>query len=153
MSAKRLASILPLAAFACGLQTSAMAGVVISGDYYEQTTPSKTCPSIPTCRLEFEPIPSDKILDIQRINCFIRANQPVTAIYMAAAPGTALFASRHMFYPFQVNTIVGSTHYYAINQETDFRLGMNRHVFFAFETDTNMTGSIQCGVKGRLSPR
>ena len=152
MPAKLLSTIASIVGLTCGLQTHAMAAVVISGDYYEQQS-NIYCQSVTPCRLELTPIPAGKILDVQNVNCVIRTDKPAIYFSMGAASASGGSSARSLYFPMP-SYYFGSNHYhYAVNEAVNYRVGASPYIYFSTSHESAANNSVTCTVTGKLSPR
>ena len=154
MSARLLSAITSIAGLAMGLQTQAIAATVVSGDYYEQTSQFHTCNTNTNfCRLNLQPIPADKFLDVRRINCNVRTTQPLIEFVMGSGVASGASSGRNKYYPFDAPVTAGNTHYYYIDREVEYRVGASPYLFFTATISAAGNISLSCSVTGKLSPK
>ena len=153
MSIKRLSSFVSIAALVFGLQGPAMAGVVISGDYYEQSEVSNDCTNQLGCRVNFEPIPADKRVDIRYINCQIAGGQPIYSLAMGATAILGGFSNRRMYFPVQTTLTSTNVYFSTANDETAYLISASRYLYFEVATNAAANTTIKCSVIGRITPR
>ena len=153
MPAKPISSIAAIAAFTLSVQTQAIAGVVISGDYYEQTTAYQTCLDAFECRLNLAPIPVDKFLMIEHFNCTVQSQEPIYFFSMGSSATAGGSSARVIQYPFETNTMLTDYHLYFIDREIKYKIGASPYVYFSAKSVSPGNKVLYCTITGTLSPR
>ena len=153
MPAKPLSAIASAATFTLSLQAHALAGVVISGDYYEQASTFVACQSANYCRVDLDRIPADKLLDVQHVNCYVQSSQAIRTAGMGSSSASGGSTARFIYFPFQINATGGGNYYYLVNEPVNYRIGASPYLFFAVETFASAQIGVSCIATGRLSPR
>jgi hypothetical protein len=132
----------------------AKAAAIIYGTYYDDQLVGPTfCNNGTTCRVNFSQLPSDRLLQLSKINCLIQSSQPLTAVLVgvSATSGGPSIGRGLWVNPGPGVQGGGTAFWYSF--ETDARLLIGQARFpFALANTAVSAGSItmQCGIVGDL---
>ncbi len=124
-------------------------GPVRYGTYYEDSGTNFSCSGL-FCRLNLAQTPSDQILMIKSVNCFVKSSQPLRSLQIAVTPTLGGLSSRNRYLPFNANLPGDGYYYYNVQQEVLFLIGASRFPFAAFDTTASASGFLKCTIAGEL---
>lgn len=150
MQKNRLAGLLGVVAAMWIAGSASAQQVTINGTYYEETN-STGCLAA-SCTLLFTP-PTSRVL-FTKVSCrFTSLPGPITSIEFSVRD-TAGGASRRIeYFPWNPPTVVGSSYFYAISEQTDFLFAPGKiPLLQMFFVSGSTTGSMFCKLSGRIQP-
>ncbi|HEV2156318.1 hypothetical protein [Bradyrhizobium sp.] len=135
------------AALFCGSQANA--GPTIYGTYYDETAANLSCTT--NCTVNFSQLPSDKLLLVRKLNCFMSSQgRPVQAQFFVS-DGTGPMP-RHFSIPLPASPAPASNGFYytTVDMDPEWLIGPGRFPYVSVSALPSGTLTVDCTLRGDL---
>jgi hypothetical protein len=139
-------------ALALAFGNQAKAAPLSYGTYYDEQILGAACSNTTDCLVYFSQLPSNQLLMLEKVNCYIQTKQPIVQVYVTISQtsGGNAFGRGVFVNPGPAVAVDG---FYKYTFQTDARLliGQGRYPFIFTETETaSSVSNLDCGIEGTL---
>jgi len=147
----RLVQLALVVALALTIGNHANGAPLTYGTYYEDKGVPTQCTNSLTCRLNFSQLPSDKLLMVEKVNCYIQSVSPITFLNLsisATLGGSPL--GRYLQLAVPAPQIIASSNNTTLQADIRFLVGNGRFPYLLVQTVPAGNSYMDCTITGVL---
>jgi hypothetical protein len=146
-------TIFAVAALALAFGNHAKAAPLSYGTYYDEQILGVVCSNTPDCEVYFSQLPSNNLLMLEKVNCYIQTTQPLIQVYVTISqtPTGSAFGRGVFVNPGPAVVIGGTLYAYTFQTDARILIGQGRYPFIFAETQSaSSVSNMDCGIEGTL---
>jgi len=134
------------------ISSAAHSGVIISGDYYEETASGGPCTTT-VCSVVFTLIPTGKAVLFKHLACSLRVSSAVKILrveFGLSRPGQQPTRFQDLFFLNTGSTTVAAQALYVVQTDPHFLVGGGARPFLRLSARSNAITNIDCRIAGEI---